>query len=74
MNAIPPSIYQAWPAPNYVDPPTRGPAILIVGASFLALATLTVGIRLYNRIFIRRWLGPDDGLVVIALVSSAMEI
>ena len=73
MNAIPASIYEAWPAPNYVNPPTRGPAILVVGVLFLALATLTVGIRLYNRIFIRRWLGPDDGLVVVALVSSATE-
>jgi len=69
MPLVPPSVVALWPKPNYENPETRGPEVTIVGSVFLALATLAVGIRLYTRIFVRHWIGLDDILVAISLVS-----
>ncbi|KAF2431007.1 hypothetical protein EJ08DRAFT_588269 [Tothia fuscella] len=57
-----------FPTPNWVDPVTRGPALYYVNSVFLCLATLSVALRLYTRIWIRNWFGWDDAFVVIALV------
>jgi glucan phosphoethanolaminetransferase (alkaline phosphatase superfamily) len=69
MFFIPLAVAFGWPAPNYTDPVTRGPELWIVTGLFLFAATLCVSIRLYWRIFLRRWLGIDDILIVLALVS-----
>ena len=61
--------WATWPAPNYVNPQTRGPQLWIVSSIFLSIATLCVAFRLYTRIHVRSWFGPDDGLVLIAYVS-----
>lgn len=62
-----------WPVPNYADPVTRGPELWILTAIFLFAATCCVAVRLYWRIFLRRWLGLDDLLVVLALVSNSIR-
>ena len=69
MPLVPPSVVALWPSPNYDNPETRGPELIIVGSIFLALAALAVGLRLYTRIFVRHWIGLDDILVAISLVS-----
>ena len=45
-----------------------------VSAVLLFLATSAVLGRIYSRIFIRRWFGPDDALVVIALVQLFLSL
>ena len=65
---LPPfSVIATW-KPNYDDPPTWGPIVFIINSIFLFFATIAVGIRLYTRIAIRRWLGVDDAFIVFAFV------
>jgi len=68
MITIPLTVFLSWPDPNYVNPQTRGPAIWILSPIFLSLATLCISARLYTRIFVRHWFGPDDALIIIAWV------
>ena len=73
---IPPlSIIAHWPTPNYADPVTHGPAILIVNIIFMTLVLIAFVGRVYSRIVIKKWFGIDDGMCVLALVCSlfAME-
>jgi hypothetical protein len=68
---IPTSVLRTWPVPNYVDPPTRGPEFYIVCGIFLGLAMLAMLTRLYARLFIRRWFGLDDALIIVSFVSAS---
>ncbi|KAL1641504.1 hypothetical protein SLS58_006009 [Diplodia intermedia] len=67
---IPLSILFTWPQPNYVDPVTRGPALIIINAVFISLCTLLLFLRLYTRIFIKRWFGSDDVFIILAYMST----
>jgi hypothetical protein len=67
---VPTSVLRTWPAPNYVDPPTRGHEFYIVGGIFLGTATAMLGARLYARLFVRRWFGLDDALIILSWVSA----
>jgi hypothetical protein len=69
MIAIPPDVLASWPPSNYVNPARYDLGITIVSPVLLAVATLFVAVRLYARIFVRRWFGPDDLLVLISWVS-----
>ena len=66
----PPSVIASWPKPNYVDPDTEGPALMIVGIIFSGIAILLVSARIYSRYFITRAPGIDDLLVAISLVRG----
>jgi hypothetical protein len=67
---IPPiTVIAQWPTPDYVDPVTRGPAILIVNVTFVVLVLVAFVGRFYSRIVIKKWLGIDDFMCVFALVS-----
>jgi hypothetical protein len=61
-------VLSLWPPANFVDPETRGSELYVVTAVFLTIATLSLGARLYSRIWIRRYFGPDDGLLIFAYV------
>jgi len=69
MHYIPPEVMLTWPKPNYKNPQTHGPALWVITSIFLFISTITVGGRLYSRVFVRRWFGPDDWLIVIATVN-----
>jgi len=47
MRLPPLDVIQAWPTPNYVNPPTQSVAILVTNFVFLALCTIAIGLRLY---------------------------
>lgn len=67
---VPPlSVLASWPAPNYIDPVTRGPGLLIANCITSALAFTLTALRVYTRAFITSTIGLDDVLAVIALVS-----
>ena len=57
-----------WPPPNYENPETRGPELIIVNSVFLAFATVFIGMRLYTRIFVKKWFGLDDVFIILAYV------
>ncbi|KAK5108050.1 hypothetical protein LTR62_008824 [Meristemomyces frigidus] len=69
MRLPPLDVLLTWPAPNYVDPPTRGNACLIVNVVFITLVLITVALRFYCRLAagtILRW-GVDDYMILLAL-------
>lgn len=68
MREIPISALLSFPTPNYIDPVTRGPALVIVNGIFIGTVIVIVCLRIYARIFIKRWLGADDVFIVIAAV------
>jgi hypothetical protein len=70
MQLPPVDVLLSWPTPNYVDPETRGPALLIVNSILIALTILTVAARLYTRIVIKRWFGIDDIFILFALLFT----
>ena len=71
MPVIAPSTIASWPTPNYANPKDHGPVLYAVFAVFFTIATLAVGIRLYTRVAVRRWVGLDDGFIVLAYVSRS---
>jgi hypothetical protein len=64
-----PELIVTWPFPNYVNPVTRGPALYVINSIAFVLAVIAVASRLSVRLFVRKWLGPDDGFILLALVS-----
>ncbi|ORY11708.1 hypothetical protein BCR34DRAFT_513451 [Clohesyomyces aquaticus] len=58
----------SWPAPNYINPETRGKGVLIVACIFGPLSTALLLARLWARIRIQRNTGLDDWLMVLALL------
>ena len=63
----------SWPTPNYANPVTRGDALLIVNSVLIALVVITVGLRLYTRLIIKRWFGLDDVFILLALVRVGLN-
>ena len=58
---------EGWPAPNYIDPPTRGsPALFIFTA---AVTTVVVALRIYSRFCLTRSPGIDDIFLGAGFVS-----
>src|ERR1700733_9148056 len=69
MRYPPLEVLASWPRPNYKNPITRGPALMIVELAILPIALICVTLRLWVRI---RWLHKswwDDWLMVVAAVS-----
>jgi len=74
MRNIPISVILTFPIPNYVDPVTRGPALTIVNGIFIGIVLAALGLRLYTRLFIKRWFGIDDLFIVIATVCNSCPL
>jgi hypothetical protein len=79
MHAIPFDVLASWPTPNYTNPDIHDVGFHILSPLLLSISTLCVGARLYGRIFVRRWFGPDDILIILAwacavVVSAFCEI
>jgi hypothetical protein len=68
MKFMHPEVVATWPKPNYVNPERRGPELYIVNTIFFTMATIAVLIRLYTRLFVRKWFGLDDWLILFAWV------
>jgi hypothetical protein len=58
----------AFPPPNYDNPKTRGNALTVVDSVFLAVALIFLLLRLYTRLFVRKWFGWDDVFICLAFV------
>lgn len=70
MRQIPIDKLLSFPIPNYKDPETQGSALLTVNAVFLALVTTFVVLRIYTRVYLKRWFGLDDVFIIIAYVFT----
>jgi hypothetical protein len=70
MRSAPPEVLKTWPKPNYIDPVTRGPGLMVVELTLLPLAMIIVFLRMWVRI---AWLKKswwDDYLMVVAMVGA----
>lgn len=63
-------IIDSWPAPNYVNPHTRGSALTVVNIIFIILVFFTVGARYYTRLRITRSFGLDDWVIGLSLIPT----
>ncbi len=70
MRSPPKEVTSTWPAPNYINPETRGPALIIVEIVALCISTACLALRLFVRIHILRSPDWDDWLMVAAGASS----
>ncbi len=74
MHNPPWSVIASWPRPNYIDPVTRGPGLVIVNVVLLVLMLLVVGLRFYTRMRITKSFGADDIFIGLALVFAEIFI
>ncbi|PWW73517.1 hypothetical protein C7212DRAFT_300074, partial [Tuber magnatum] len=72
MRNSPPEEYPSWPAPNYVDPGTRGPMLIVVPAVLVVISSLIVALRLYTRFALIKSVGADDWLIGASTVSPKL--
>jgi hypothetical protein len=61
-------VIASFPKPNYVNPETHGPALLLLAIILGSIGLVVVGTRLYARIYITKAVGIDDILIVGALI------
>lgn len=69
MQLPPLEVLLSWPLPNYVDPVTRGNAVLVVSIVTIALAFVVTCLRLYTRLRITCTPGLDDIVITLSLVG-----
>jgi hypothetical protein len=70
MRFPPPEVIASWPTPNYIDPETRGPALIVIESIFLSVSLACVGLRLYvRRGIMSAKVELDDWLMVAAEVG-----
>jgi hypothetical protein len=70
---IPPlDVLLSFPTPNYVDPETRGEALLVLLLIFSVVVIAAVAARFYSRIMVKKWFGWDDTMIGLALVSYSV--
>jgi len=50
---------------------TRGPALLYAVIILSALGFIFTLLRLYTRLFIQKWFGPDDAWILVSLVGDS---
>lgn len=70
MRSPPPEVVASWPRPNYINPETRGPELIVVGLITLFGALICLALRLYVRLRIMRKIELDDWVMVAATVSQ----
>ncbi|KAH7130603.1 hypothetical protein B0J11DRAFT_256598 [Dendryphion nanum] len=59
-----------WPAPNYVNPESRGPIVIGITAATMALVIVFQCARFYGKGVLRQALGADDWTMLIATIFS----
>ena len=48
----------------------RGPSVVALLVVLMVISAITVMLRIYSRLFVRRGLGWDDGMMVVAVVRT----
>jgi hypothetical protein len=69
MRDIPLKVYAAWPAPNLVNPVTRGSELLVTNIVFIILVTFSIVIRVMSR-WKQARPGIDDIFIIIAYIFT----
>ncbi|KAF7621031.1 hypothetical protein F9C07_2282836 [Aspergillus flavus] len=72
MVEIPSDVVAGWPAPNYADPETKGPALPTIVLLFYVLATSALSVRLYDKLKISRQFFAEDYLIILSIVPTTV--
>lgn len=67
-----PEVLSTFPQPNYIDPATQGPGLLIITVVFLPIVYLVVGLRTFTRLHLSKHFGVDDVFLLIALLPTTV--
>ncbi|KAK8214032.1 hypothetical protein IWZ01DRAFT_539937 [Phyllosticta capitalensis] len=59
-----------WPKPNYVNPVTRGNGIVVLNVVLASISLAMLALRIYSRVYLKRWFGSDDIYMIIAFVFA----
>ncbi|KAK3902389.1 hypothetical protein C8A05DRAFT_15556 [Staphylotrichum tortipilum] len=70
MRSAPPEVVATWPKPDYINPESQGPDLIVAGIFTLVLALVALGLRLYVRLRIMRKMEMDDWVMVAAVIAS----
>ena len=70
MQPPPLSVIKSWPAPNYINPETRGNANVILNIVLYSLLLFFIGLRIFTRTYLRSSFGADDVFILLALVCD----
>ena len=73
MHDPPPSVFLSWPAPNFVDPQTKGLGLTIITLFFIVLVLVVVTLRFWTRLRITGSAGVDDVLIGFAIVTRVCQ-
>jgi hypothetical protein len=73
MRDIPIQVLAHFPLPNYKNPHTRGRALLYINSILIGITVGLLFLRIYTRVYIKRWMGADDWFIIIAAVSHQMH-
>ncbi|KAI1637769.1 hypothetical protein F4809DRAFT_603289 [Biscogniauxia mediterranea] len=68
MRTPPVGVMLTWPTPNYVDPVTRGPALIIIQLIVCPVALICLALRLWVRMSRLKRCWWDDWLMIAAAV------
>jgi hypothetical protein len=63
-----------WPAPNYVDPPTKPKYVLAFACLLGPISTLLLFARLWIRARVQRRAGWDDWLILASWVCESWDL
>jgi hypothetical protein len=74
MQLPPASVLATYPTPNYVNPETRGPGLIVTHSVLFPIASIIVGIRIYTRVRISKNIGLDDLFIILAMVSLSTSM
>jgi hypothetical protein len=72
---IPPlEVLNAWPAPNYINPVTRGYGNIYLNIVLYTIVNIFLGLRIFTRTRLAGTFGADDVFILIAWVCSIMSL
>ncbi|KAI5284476.1 hypothetical protein KEM54_001303 [Ascosphaera aggregata] len=74
MRDPPPEVIATWPEPDYVDPEYIGNQLIVIGIVFGFLSIVTICLRLWVRLWMKRNAGWDDLLIVIGQENWLAEV
>ncbi|KAF2120488.1 hypothetical protein BDV96DRAFT_267591 [Lophiotrema nucula] len=70
MATATPEEMASWPEPNFVNPESRGPIVIGLTVTTLALVVIFVIARFYGKGVLRQALGRDDWIMLVAAIFS----
>jgi hypothetical protein len=70
MQLPPPAVLSSFPQPNYLNPITRGPELLIVTLIFFPIVLLVVSLRTFTRVYLSKTFGADDVFLLLAVLPT----